>query len=376
MRSLPLFTDEGLGSGQGVSSAKLARGSRRTNRQPPKALLVSLLGCGVGLAVVGCDSCQSTPTQTQAAPSATAQKLELTPEQAQRVLAKVGERSITLGEYVAALERMDHFERLRYQTPERRRQLLDEMINVELLAREAERRGLDKLPETQAHLRQLQREQVITELREQQPSLDELPESEVRAYYESHPDEFSDPERRRVAVIVSPSSAQAQKNLQAVRGQDAKTWGRVAREQIAQRGPRGQVPLEFEGDLGLVSAPGQERGQNEKVPEPVRAAVFKLSSQGEVAPEVIEHEGNFYVVRLMGVNPPRKRKISEVDNVIRVRLLQARLKQAEQKLDERLRKEIPIEIDQAAVKQLQLPPGVSDGDASDKTQKGQSEPQK
>ena len=44
----------------------------------------------------------------------------LSPEQAAQVLAKVGTSTITLGDYVAALEHMDQFDRLRYQSPERR----------------------------------------------------------------------------------------------------------------------------------------------------------------------------------------------------------------------------------------------------------------
>src|SRR5262245_26327245 len=88
------------------------------------------------------------------APSASA-PFGLAPDLAGRTLAKVGDRSITLGEYATVLARMDRFERLRYQTADRRKQLLDEMINVELLAAEAERRGLADKPETKELERQI-----------------------------------------------------------------------------------------------------------------------------------------------------------------------------------------------------------------------------
>ena len=55
-------------------------------------------------------------------------RLALSPEQATRTLAKVGDRVITLGDFAATLERMDQFDRLRYQTKERRKELLDEII--------------------------------------------------------------------------------------------------------------------------------------------------------------------------------------------------------------------------------------------------------
>jgi hypothetical protein len=106
-----------------------------------------------GAVVLGC-TCGSSGGSAGPAASATG---VLDPEQAKRVLAQVGERVITLGDFAQALERMDRFERLRYQTADRRKLLLDEMINTELLAREAERRGIDRLPSTQAALNQTPR---------------------------------------------------------------------------------------------------------------------------------------------------------------------------------------------------------------------------
>src|SRR5579859_7637698 len=77
----------------------------------------------------------------------------LTPEQAAKVLARVGDRTITLGDYVAALEHMDQFDRLRYQSSERRKELLKEMIDIELLANEARAKGYDKDPLAEQQVR-------------------------------------------------------------------------------------------------------------------------------------------------------------------------------------------------------------------------------
>src|SRR5512147_1665323 len=89
------------------------------------------LGCG--------RSNQGTRPSPSASASASPPARGLSPEDAKLVLAKVGAVTITLGDYAAALDRMDRFERLRYQSADRRQQLLDELINVELLAEEAKR---------------------------------------------------------------------------------------------------------------------------------------------------------------------------------------------------------------------------------------------
>src|SRR5437773_1904701 len=82
----------------------------------------------------------------------------LSAKEAAKVVAKVDDHAITLGEFAKSLERMDQFDRLRYQTKERRRELLNEMIDVQLLAAEAKRRGLDKDPETQDQIRGILRD--------------------------------------------------------------------------------------------------------------------------------------------------------------------------------------------------------------------------
>src|SRR6187431_3234078 len=143
---------------------------------------------------------------------------KLTPELARQVLAKVGEREITLGDYAETLERMDPFERLRYQSPDRRKQLLNEIIQVELLAEEAKRRGLDKQPETQERVRQMLKDELLRDMRQSVPDPADIPEAEVHAYFDSHHDEFKEPERRRVAHLLLASEAQAKAALQKALG--------------------------------------------------------------------------------------------------------------------------------------------------------------
>ena len=84
---------------------------------------------------VGCEGCSH--SRDPAGGGADAGQAGLSSAQAAQVLARVGTRTITLGDFAAALERMDPFERIRYQTDDRRQALLDEMIIVELMAREA-----------------------------------------------------------------------------------------------------------------------------------------------------------------------------------------------------------------------------------------------
>lgn len=279
---------------------------------------------------------------------------ELSAQLAAKVLARVGSRSITLGDYAAALERMDQFERLRYQTAERRKQLLDELIDTELLAREAERRGLDKLPETQELTRQLLREEVLRRQSHDLPKLEELPMAQLREYYDSHKSEFAEPERRRVGHIVLKDRQQAEKVLAQAIKASPEQWGQLVKSNSVAAASS-DAPLELSGDLGLVSAPGQERGENVNVPEPLRAAVFQLQTVGDVYDKLVEHDGSWHVVRLMGLSAARDRSFTEAERTIRVHLLRQLVEKSEDELLDKLRASIPVSVNEAALAQVETP---------------------
>ncbi len=206
------------------------------------------------------------------------------PELAAKPLATVGDRVITLGEFAATLERIDQFERLRYQSVDRRRQLLDEIINAELLAQEAKRRGLDKQPEVEgAHSPDPARGRGASHA-QRQSRHPRVTQADVQAYYDKHRDDFREPERRRVAHIVLTDKAKAQAVLEQAKKASPTEWGKLVREQSLDKPAGGgrTGPLELAGDLGLVAPPGVERGDNARVPDPLRNAVFEIDKLGGV----------------------------------------------------------------------------------------------
>jgi len=283
----------------------------------------------------------------------------LTPELAARVLARIGDRSITLGEYVAALERMDRFERVRYQSPERRQALLDEMIDVELLAGEARRRGLDREPEVRARIDQVLRELVLLELREGLPGPEAIPEPEVRAYYAKHREDFAVPERRRLSVIELGSRLEAERLLPAARVAILVGWGELVRKHSLRRDPAGEGADELRGDVGFVTLPGTGAEPAGDVPEAVRRAGFVIAKQGEVFPEVVEADGRAYLVRLVTRNAPGLRTYAEAERSIRVTLVQQRIREAEARLERELRQRFEVRIDEAALAGVSVAPSAA-----------------
>lgn len=302
-----------------------------------------LLGACLG----GCQSCERTSADADAGASPT--KL-LTDKQAAQVLARVGERTITLGDYTAALEHMDQFDRLRYQSPERRKELLDEMITVELLAQEATEKGYDKEPLAQQELRAVLRDAMLAEARKNTPSPADIPESEVRAWFEAHKADYKDPERRRLsAIVVNTAAAGAEVLAQAKKADGAAGFGELVRSKSLDAQARANVPVDLAGDMGIVSPPGDARGENPRVPNEVREAAYGIAEVGGIADQVVAAGGKFWVVRLTQKLAPHERAYEEAERTIRVKLAQDKLRAKEDELIASLKQSVKVEIDEAAL---------------------------
>ncbi len=321
----------------------------------PAAILAfcTLLGAS------GCKGCGGeTPT-----PDAGdhAQTTSLTPEQAARVLAKVGDNTVTLGDYVAALEHMDQFDRLRYQSPERRKELLDELVEVELLAQEATTKGYDKDPVAQQELRAVLRDAMLKEARSGAPLPADIAEADARAYFEAHKADYKDPERRRVSLIVTKDEASGKAALAQAAGSTAAQWGELVRKSSIDTQAKANVPVDLAGDFGIVSPPGDSRGDNPRIPSEVRAAAFEIEKPNDVLARVVKSGEKFYVVRLAQKLDAHERTFTEAERAIRVRIAQDRAKNKEDEAYQSLRKQFPVKIDEAALATVKVDPRAVDG---------------
>ncbi len=294
----------------------------------------------------------------------------LTREQAQGVLAKVGDKVITVGDFATALERMNEVDRLRFQSPKRRQELLQELIDTELLAQEARKRGLDKEPAVEEAVRQILRDAMRAKARQGLPAPAEISQGEVASYYADHASEFTEPERRRVSAILLGDPDKALEVLKKARG-DAKakdagakkggaSWGDLYFEHSLdapkERAPG--APADLAGDLGIVGPVDHPKGKSDRVPEAVQRAVFALENIGDVSSEPVKVGEKYFVVRLSGMSKAHTRTLAEAERAIRIAILQAKLAEREAALEADLKKRFPIHIDEQALAAVALPKGV------------------
>jgi len=306
-------------------------------------------------ASTGCNSCNDKALVNVSTDGGT-KSSQLTPEQSSKVLARVGDVTITLGDYVAALEHMDQFDRLRYQSPERRKELLNEMIDVELLAHEATAKGYDKDPIAQQELRAILRDALLKDARKGLPSAADIPDDEVRAYYEARKADYKDPERRRLSLIVLKDEATAKTVLEAAKKGTASDWGTLVHDKSIDGQAKANVPTDLAGDFGMVSPPGDTRGDNPRVPDEVRAAVFEVNAVGAVLDRVVKSGDKFYVVRFTQKSDSHERTYAEAERSVRVKLAQEKMRSKDEETLTGLRAQFPVQIDDNALLQVQVDP--------------------
>lgn len=317
----------------------------RPTRSPRLLLVVSL-----ALApLAGCKSCSEKTSQPS--PDAAPSVGGLTPEQAQKTLAKFGDHVITLGDFARVLAEMPEYERLRYQSLERRKELLRSMIDVQLLADEAKRQGLDKDPAVQEETRQILVAWMRGRLLAEVPQASAIPEADVKAYYEAHKDLFHEPERRRVAQIVTRDEATAKKASEEAKSAGASGWGALVKKYSDEKPGPSEAP-ELSGDLGYVTAVGDAHAPaNLKLVPEVRAAAFGLKEVGAISEPVKDVAGLFHVVRLLAKQDARAQTLQDVDRTIRVRIVQERRAEREKQILDETRKAVKVEVDEAALAQ-------------------------
>jgi peptidyl-prolyl cis-trans isomerase C len=268
----------------------------------------------------------------------------LTEAQANQVLAKIGDRTITVGEFADRLASQSPYLQARFESPERRREFLDNLVRYELLVYEAKRRGYMDDPEVQRARRRVMIqeliEQEVDEPLEDQPISDE----EVQAAYEANPTEFDRPEQVRASHIFVTDRTKAQAILKEARGADRPTFSRLAREHSEDLKTKAKS-----GDLQFFTADGDSQPS-----AALRKAAFSIEQVGKVYPELVEDGGGYHIVMLTAKRAELKRTYEQAKRAIRHKLTRERKEAAMEALTERLRKEVPVEIDYAALDQVKV----------------------
>ncbi|OJH39803.1 foldase protein PrsA [Cystobacter ferrugineus] len=269
------------------------------------------------------------------------------------VVARVGDGSITAREFSARLEEQPPFIRARYTTVERKKEFLENLVRVELLAQEARRQGLDKDPDVLATLEKLMVQRLVQKhaaTLEKQP----VSEEDVRTYYREHSSDFMSPERVRISHVFLAAAPQDARRAQVKqeaarllteqsRGQPGASGASFA-ELVRKRSDDAATKTQ-EGDLGLKA---REELTTLWGPEFAQAA-FSLETKDAVAQ--VETERGIHLIKLIHREPGNTQSFEVARPRIEARLQMERRSRAIDDLIANLKKSTPIEIDDKVLEQ-------------------------
>ncbi|RFF32028.1 peptidylprolyl isomerase [Wenzhouxiangella sediminis] len=281
-------------------------------------------------------------------------------DEGERVLARIGEETITVSEFEHEMARRSQGRPMYFKSADNRRALLEELLRHRMLVQEARDVGIDQEPEFRALVERMLIQRLREKRLEARLEADAPTDEAVAAYYEENRETFSRPARRQVAMIridVPPSAGdearaaardRAEAALQGVSELPAGTmhFGPLAVEHSDDRSSR------YQG--GVVGWLVDGQSERYRWPQPVLEAAYSLEEDGETSP-VIETAEAFYIVRLAALQPGRTQPLEQVADGIRHRLQRERSRALERDLFVDIAEGHTTEIDEAVLESVEPP---------------------
>lgn len=315
--------------------------------------LASSAACllAVAAALAQDEEAQPSPQQTQSPEQREAQLSAEERARRAKVVARVGDARITIGDVEDAINQQSPFLRVRYRDPAELRAFVDGMIRFELLARAAERANLGEDPEVRRVANQNAVQQLIRRDFDERITPDSIPDADVRAYYEANPAEFSRPELRRASHIQVATREEAERLMTKARAADNRGFRELAREHSLDPETRLRG-----GDLRYFDREGRSRNSADpQVHEAIARAAFGLAEIGDVA-EPVQVDQRFSIVKLTGRRPAEHRTFEQAAPTIRLRLWRQRRQDELEALVARLREQANVQVHYDRLRPIRLDP--------------------
>jgi parvulin-like peptidyl-prolyl isomerase len=223
--------------------------------------------------------------------------------------------------------------------PKNRKELLDAYIETDLLARAAEKAGIEKDPEFKMMLELAKKKLMINAYAKKQFESTVVSDSEAKEYYEKNRDKFKMPEQvhaRHILVKDEKKAGEIIDQLKGLKGEELKKKfiELAKKESTGPTGPKG-------GDLGYFA--------KEQMVLPFAKAAFALK-KGEITAEPVKTQFGWHVIYLEDRKPSRAVPFEAAKAKIIAGLRQQRFAEKMKKETENLKKSAKITIEAAEMK--------------------------
>ncbi len=284
-------------------------------------------------------SCRAdSPPATKAVTAAVVSPVSSSKQSSGAVLATFSGQEFRESDFRDLVSHLNPRSRKTLENPDRRRSLIENHILSQLIFDRGKREGLLEDPEVKQKLADLERQIVVQKVMQSYQSA-AVPDSEVRKYYDDHIDAFSTDRVEASHILVADE--ELAKSIRAELAADPSKFAELAAKHSTDRSN-----AEKGGELGFF-------GKGRMVKE-FEDAAFALSEDGQISDPVKTRFG-YHIIKRISREDGKIRPFEEVENQIRVKLVnEARTKKTEAFLAE-LRKEANLSINEDAIAALELP---------------------
>ena len=261
------------------------------------------------------------------------------------VLARVGDREITVADFKVEYERR---QANRQPLPDRQT-LLDQMIDRETLLQQARVAGLDKATD----VRHAYEELLLAKYKETQldPKVSAVKVSadEIQAAYDKDLAQFTQPAKAKLAFVFIPVSTRADTNKVAEAGARANEARQFAAALPAGARGFGQVAADYSDDQ-VTRYRGGDAGWfatdsiDDRWPAEVVAAGFALKNSGDMS-DVLHAKDGFYLVKKLDARAAAVTPLEQVRPQIERRLLLAKHLETERQFQTQSRSATQVSTD-------------------------------
>ena len=257
-----------------------------------------------------------------------------------QVLVRVGREPITRADVNRRLEELPEQVRSNYTTPDGRKQLLDRLVEEHVWMQEAKKHGVDARPDVQRQIEQMKRDVVMrTYLTEMMAANPAVTDSEARAYYDSHLNDYLMQATVSVRHIQSKTQAEAKRILALAKAPGA-DFTKLAQKYSADSLTRGNG-----GALGTVTHDGYFGSLGA---QPALAESAFSIPEGKVGGPFKSDKG-WHVLKVDTKTAQQERPFEQVRQVIQRQLGQQKAQDFyKQKLDQ-ARHDIGVTADSSAI---------------------------
>ena len=263
-------------------------------------------------------------------------------------VAKIDGVEIPLSYIETSLDRQSPLLRKELSDAAKRKDFLDKILNMEVLAAEAQRRGFSSDPEVASvrknQLASLMHRKIADETPEVAPT-----DEAMRKYYDAHADSYNKPEKVRARHILIADKAKADKLLADML---AKTPSQYEFRRAAQEQSEDAATKNRGGDLTFFSKPAERREGDPEVPEAVVSAAFELKENGEIARKLIKTDKGYHIVMRTGHREKMSMSFEEAKERLAMLVQREERKNAIEAAIDALEKTYPIALHEENLKDV------------------------